>query len=62
MSFELTADVAIVGYGPTGQSLSLLLGRWGTASSSLTAGPIYIRFRALFTLTMKSRAFFRPLA
>ncbi len=29
MSFELTADVAIVGYGPTGQALSLLLGRLG---------------------------------
>ena len=29
MSFELTADVAIVGYGPTGQSLALLLGRLG---------------------------------
>ena len=29
MSFELTADVAVVGYGPTGQSLSLLLGRLG---------------------------------
>jgi len=26
---ELTADVAIVGYGPTGQSLALLLGRLG---------------------------------
>ncbi len=29
MSFESTADVAIVGYGPTGQALSLLLGRLG---------------------------------
>ena len=62
MSFELTADVAIVGYGPTGQSLALLLGRLGHKSSSSSAGPISIRFRALFTSTMKSRAFFRPLA
>src|SRR5271165_768649 len=29
MSFESTADVAIVGYGPTGQALALLLGRLG---------------------------------
>ena len=29
MPNELTADVAIVGYGPTGQSLALLLGRLG---------------------------------
>ena len=29
MVSELTADVAIVGYGPTGQALALLLGRMG---------------------------------
>ena len=29
MVSELTADVGIVGYGPTGQTLALLLGRMG---------------------------------
>ena len=56
---DLMYDVAIIGYGPTGQMLSLLLGEKGYRSRFLNAGRICTHSRVPSTTTTKSPAFSR---
>ena len=62
MTNEVIADVAIVGYGPTGQSLLCYSGAWGTSVVVIDRWPDLYPLPRAVHFDHEVARIFRPLA